>query len=103
MPSFSELLAPTKSEKHGALTFDGSVLTITGKRSHCRYAVSEFAADGGRGFRLAKLDAGSDATEAGYSVLVCGGRSQCECKGFVSTGRCRHLAALEVLVANDQI
>ena len=97
--SFSELLAPTKSEKHGALTFDGETLTITGRRSHCRYAVSEFAADGGRGFRLSKLD-GSER----YSVLIGPGDERiCDCRGALSTGRCKHIAAMEVLVANDQI
>lgn len=102
--SFSELLKPTKSEKHGAISFSDNVLTITGKRSHCRYRVSEFRVDGGgRGFRLAKLDKGSDAGESGYSVLVHGGWSRCECKGWTSHGHCRHLAALEVLVKNDQI
>ena len=104
MAVFSELLAPTKSEKHGAIAFDGSTLTITGKRAHCRYAVSEFAVDGGgRGFRLSKLDAGSDAGESGYSVLVHGGWSRCECRGYSAHGHCRHLAALEVLIQNDQI
>lgn len=112
--TFTELLPVTKSEKHGAFTWEpasdnamspvAGLLTITGKRSHCRYRVEEFAADHGRGFMLFKLDAGSDKSEERYACLVAPhGRSLCECKGFHFAGHCRHLAALTALVDAGQV
>ena len=108
MTVYTELLPATKSEKHGALTWEpatdnafspgAGLLTITGKRSHCRYRVEEFPADHGRGFMLFKVDAGSDASEERYSCLVARHGGLCECRGFAATGRCKHLAALVTLV-----
>src|SRR5688500_3050856 len=108
MCDFTELLAPTKSEKCGALTCHpasdnevspvAGVLTVTGKRCHCSYRVEEFPADFGRGFVLRKLAAGSDKTEGHYSCLIGASAKLCECKGFVSTGGCKHVAALVTLI-----
>ncbi len=109
MPVYTDLLPETKSETHGAFTWapEGAnatshvagVLTLTGKRSHCRYRVEEFPADMGRGFMLFKLDAGSDKSEERYACFTPTSRNvaaQCECKGF-AFGRgkpCKHLAAV---------
>ncbi len=108
--SFTELLPATKSEKHGALTWEpaadsrasalAGVLTLTGKRNHCRYRVSEYAPDmPGRAFVLVKLDAGTDTTEERYSCLVAGnGGSLCVCRGFTATRGCKHIAGLAELI-----
>lgn len=110
MPAtFTDLLPETKSEKHGAFTWapaadnDASpvagVLTITGKRSHAVYEVSEFPADEGRGFVLVKKTPGTDATEDHYSVFVGRGGVSCECRGFASTGGfCKHSRTVESLL-----
>jgi hypothetical protein len=114
MPTYTELLAPTKSEKHGALTWEpaadnalspvAGVLTLTGKRCHCRYRVEEFPADHGRGFMLFKIDAGTDKTEERYACLVgAHGARSCECRGFSATGACKHLAALVALVGAGKV
>lgn len=111
MTQFTELLPATRSERAGALVWRAAtdaesadspfagVLTLTGRRTHCRYAVEEFPADRGRGFMLFKLDAGSDKTEERYGVCVGPrGTSLCECRGFISQGRCKHIAGLAALI-----
>lgn len=114
MGQFTELLPPTKSEKHGAIAWTrnpddalshfAGVLTITGKRSHCRYRVEEFPADHGRGFMLWKVDVGTDRTEERYACLVgTRGVRSCECKGAAASGRCKHLAALVTLIEAGQL
>ena len=114
MQVYTELLPATKSEKHGALTWEpatdnamspvAGVLTLTGKRCHCRYQVEGFPADHGRGFMLFKLDAGSDKTEERYACLIGPhGRNLCECRGFLATGACKHLAALVTLIEAGQV
>jgi hypothetical protein len=111
--AFTDLLPPTRSEKHGAFVWEpaadtatshvAGVLTITGKRCHCCYRVSCSPANTGRGFLLAKLAAGSDRTEGHYSCFVAGARGLCECRGFLTTGRCKHLESLTALVAAGRI
>lgn len=111
--TFTELLPPTTSEPHGALTWApatdndtspvAGTLTLTGKRSHCRYRVEEFPCDQGRGFMLFKLDAGTDKSEERYACLVATHGTQCECRGFTATGRCKHTAAMTELVNAGQI
>jgi hypothetical protein len=114
-PTFTDLLPPTRSEKHGAFTFTpatdnatspvAGLLTLTGKRCHCRYRVEESPSDmPGRAFLLFKIDAGSDQGEERYACLVGPhNASRCECRGFASTsatgrGHCKHLAALTALI-----
>ncbi len=114
MCQFTELLPQTKSEKCGALVWEAAtdndtsqlagVLTITGKKCHCRYAVEEFVSDHGRGFVLKKIDTGSDRDEGYYSCLIGPhGTKLCECKGFTSTGGCKHTAALTALIEAGQL
>ncbi|VTR97855.1 1-acyl-sn-glycerol-3-phosphate acyltransferase gamma : [Gemmata massiliana] len=115
MPTFTELLPATKSEKHGALKWEpaidnatshfAGVLTITGKRDHCRYRVEEYPADEpGRAFLLFKLDAGTDCTEERYGCFLAkGGANLCECRGFVATRGCKHIVGLTELVRAGQV
>ncbi len=110
MKAYTELLPATKSEKHGALTWEraddnaaspfAGVLTITGKRDHCRYRVEEYPGDeAGRAFVLFKLDAGTDRTEERYGCFLArSGANLCECRGFTATRNCKHLASLTELV-----
>ncbi len=103
MAIFCEVLAPTKSERRRAYTFEAltadaaplaGILTLTDSRTHTRYAVEEFPADVGRGFVLKK------AAGAGhYSCNVAGENGLCECRGFEAHGRCKHLDALRDLIA----
>lgn len=115
MTTYTELLPATKSEKHGALTWAAAtdnatshfagVLTLTGKRSHCRYRVEEYPADEpGRAFLLFKLDAGTDRTEDRYACFVAtDGANLCECRGFTATRSCKHTASLVELIAAKQV
>lgn len=114
MSQFTELLPATKSEQHGALLWEPStdnefspvagVLTLTGKRCHCRYTVQEFTADMGRGFMLFKTGHGSDETEERYAVLAGPhGVTLCECKGFHFAGHCKHTEAVKTLIANGKL
>ena len=99
-------LPATKSSPTNSIIFietlpGHGVLTIRQKRLDSRYSVSEFACDGGRGFRLEKLDAGSDATEDAYEVFVKDGQSgeysRCCCKGFERFGNCKHVESAQAL------
>ncbi|VTR97967.1 unnamed protein product [Gemmata massiliana] len=115
MPVYTELLPPTKSEKHGALTWEpapdnahshfAGVLTITGKRDHCQYRVEEHPADEpGRAFVLFKLDAGTDRTEDRYGCFLANNHANlCECRGFVATRHCKHIASLTELTKAKRI
>ncbi len=116
MTVYTDLLAPTKSEKHGAFNWTpasdaesadshfAGTLAIMGKRNFCRYRVEEFPADHGRGFLLAKIDPGSDRTEGHYSCLIpAHGPGMCECRGWYATGACKHAAALTALVRAGQL
>ncbi|AMV25482.1 hypothetical protein VT84_13875 [Gemmata sp. SH-PL17] len=116
MPVYTDLLAPTKSERHGAFTWApaednatspvAGVLTITGKRSHCRYRVEEHPADEpGRAFVLRKLDVGSDRTEGHYGCFLAAevGFDVCDCRGFVSTRNCKHLSSLRQLTEAEKL
>ena len=115
MTTYTELLPAIKSEKHGALKWEpatdnaaspvAGVLTLTGKRNHCRYRVEEFPADmPGRAFMLFKFDAGTDRTEERYAVF-CGadGSRMCECRGFAATRSCKHTASVAELIAAKRI
>jgi hypothetical protein len=55
-------------------------------------------ADYGRAFRLEKFEGqcrGED--DRVYNVLLHGGQSSCECRGFLRWGHCRHVEALTAL------
>lgn len=114
MTTFTELLEPTKSEKHGAFIFTtgqqsdysphAGVLTIMGSRCYSVFNVEEFPCDHGRGFMLFKVTPGSDTTESQYSVFVGSDDvGQCECKGFTAHGRCKHLACIGELLKAGRI
>ncbi len=80
------------------------MLTLTGKKCHCRYRVEEFPADHGRRFTLFKIDARSDKSEERYGCCVGPhGLKGCECRRFMATGACKHLAALVALVEARQL
>ena len=72
-----------------------STLTLTRKQFRTEYTVSEFQADGGRGFQFDKLTNGSDRSADGYAVFCAasgsGEHDSCECRGFLRHGHCKHL------------
>jgi hypothetical protein len=72
----------------------------------CNYWLTPVPSEiGGQGWRLEKFWAshGTD-TEAGeYHVLLAGRQSSCECRGFLRHGHCKHLDALQALVASGQL
>lgn len=110
MLTYTDLLPPSKSETHGAFTWTpatdnatspvAGTLTLTGKRSWCRYHVSESPADmPGRAFVLVKVDAGSDETQGHYNCFMGKhGEQICECRGWAYSGACKHLAAIASLI-----
>ena len=104
MAVFTEILPPTKSSKNNCFTWDNGELTIyTGRRVSVTYRVREFPCGwDGRAFEFEKLTSGTDLEAESYAVF-CGRNGQdksCECKGFLMTGMCKHLAAAESLIAN---
>lgn len=115
MSTFTDLLPKTKSEKFGAFTWESAtdnahspvagMLTITGKRCHCRYRVEESPADmPGRSFTLVKVDAGSDKSEGHYSCFVgTHGQRLCDCRGFAATGSCKHISSILSLIEAKQL
>lgn len=113
MTSYTELLEPTSTEKHGSFiwtpgstddTNRSGTLTISGTRSFAVYDVEEFPADHGRGFRLMKTFGGTDSTEQQYFVFAgSDGVGHCDCRGFSAHGRCKHTAALHLLITAGRI
>lgn len=109
-----DLLPPTKCDARPNYDFlpvgDDSpiagVVTIRCGRTSAAYRIEEFATGwDGRGFYFAKLTAGSDATEEGYSVF-CGRNEQdreCNCRGFQAHGNCKHVATAISLILNGWI
>lgn len=95
MPTFTDLLPPSKTQKHRAVKYTPAcsrvgVLELTDARTHARYAL---AVQPFGGVRLTKAD--------GETYVVTAGR--CECAGFVysRTGSpCKHVEAVRCLLAN---
>lgn len=109
MPTFLEKLPPRKASPNSAVewtpgTLPGSgLLRIGTKRATVEYLVAEFAADGGRGFRLVKCAEGTDREAEGYDVFACGKSAagdKCECKGFLFVGHCKHADAIRAVIVN---
>lgn len=95
MPTFTDLLPPTRTSPNRAVKYTPAcsgvgVLELTDNRSHTRYALVRQPFGG---YRLTK--AGGSET---YVVTV----GQCECKGFVfGNGKpCKHITALETVIGN---
>ena len=115
-------LPPTASYGHRSLSWRldevpefGGALEIRCGRKTSTYTVSEFRADDGRGFQVAKI--GDD--DQTYQVLISpDGRHVCDCLGHESraseraanrsgevheTAGCRHIDAVKVLVERNWI
>lgn len=110
--TFTATLPARKSSKNGtALRFTaganaGTGLLVLGAgRTVAEYLVVEFAADGGRGFRLAKVTPGTDAEADGYDVFACGktGNITCHCRGAIRWQSCKHGDAIRSLLGNGQL
>lgn len=113
MQVYTEVLPATKSNPHAAIRFApaegdafhplAGTLTIEDKRSSTDYLVTEFPTGWeGRGFQLDKLDVGTDQEAEGYAVY-CGRNGQdrqCECRGFLRHGHCKHVSAIVACISN---
>jgi hypothetical protein len=64
------------------------------------YWLAEVASDFGRAFRLTKW---SSEGSGEYDILLDGIQSQCECKGWLRWGHCKHVESLSALVNHGRI
>ncbi|HEY3789208.1 MAG TPA: hypothetical protein VGL71_10150 [Urbifossiella sp.] len=88
---------------HGCGT---AIIDQKGKGKIAEYAIQEFHADGGRGFRLTKLEGGTDRSANEYNVFLADeavadagfGWDACDCKGFERHGHCKHVDAARAIV-----
>lgn len=55
-----------------------------------------------RCFRLAKIVPPADGADH-YDVVVGPSGAQCECRGFLRWGRCKHVQALRVLIERGDV
>ncbi len=62
------------------------------------YFVRELANDLGRAFEMRKA-----GEEEPYHVLLSDAGQQCECKGFLKWGHCRHIEGLTALIQRGQL
>jgi hypothetical protein len=86
-----------------------TVLWLTTGRETTAYQVQPLDAEfGACAFRLTKADRGQGPGEQ-YDVLLDGGKSLCDCKGFLQHGMCKdgtgckHISSLTALVAAGQL
>lgn len=101
LPRTAAKKAPARSFVYAAAT--GTLTTAVGNKvtvyqlreyTHVRFPE--------RGFRLDKMTAGQDPTEAGYDVLLSPDGDSCTCKGHTAHGHCTHVDALyEVIGRGD--
>ncbi len=113
MPTFTDLLPPTKSAPRSGFKWTPSedrvgcgLLVIEAPRVSVTYLVCEFATRwDGRAWYLAKMTEGTDKGCEAYDCFV--GRNgqdkQCSCKGFIyGRGKaCKHLASLESIFTEN--
>ena len=110
---FHEIELPaTKSSKRNSMTWypsdteRGGLLVLHTGKERCEYLVVEVEAAGGRAVRMLKRDDGSDPETASHDVFVPVAsryHPHCTCKGFSRHSGCKHVAALQVLVAQALI
>ena len=111
MPAtFTELLPKHLSHKSPAMRWvpvdepSGpriGLLHLDTARETTSYVVEQFPSDTGFGIALLKLSRGSDATESHYCLDVRrDGKVECECKGYVAHGHCKHADAVAACLAN---
>lgn len=120
MPVYTESLPATKSTPNASIRWeplDGGreplrgLLVIQSPKKFARYSLVEFPADGGRGFHFVKLAGGTDPEADSYSVFIADPRPAdagyahdgCECKGFLHTGHCKHVAAVRAILENANL
>ncbi len=65
------------------------------------YTLARLASDFGTAFRLGKADVGGCGED--YDVLLHGRESSCTCKGNSYHGHCKHVEALQALIAAGKI
>jgi hypothetical protein len=73
------------------------VLALTAGKNTTFYRLESLESDFGQAFRLSKADNGNGEPEVYDVNLMAGGRSTCECLGFLHHGHkttCKHVAAL---------
>ena len=79
------------------------VLGITQGRDTTFYTLTDLDPGFGQAaFRLSKADRGDGPGEQ-YDVLIDGARSTCECMGFCRHGHCKHVEAVESLIAAGKL
>jgi hypothetical protein len=76
------------------------VMGMTDRKGDSFYAFHEIPCEiGGRGFCIRRL-----GEERLYCVRINGAvESSCECLGYLSHGRCRHILALQTLIRESEI
>lgn len=78
-------------------------LSLHTARETTEYRVETFPADVGYGVCLMKLapGSGSDKTESHYCLSVTrAGVVECECRGFIRHGHCKHADAVKACLEN---
>ena len=108
MSHLETALPATKSSRANAVHYTPTgpdrgtaIIDQTGKGHIAEYAVVEFHADGGRGFRITKRGGGTDA----YAVFLADectadagmAYDTCDCHGFERFGHCKHVDAIRAI------
>lgn len=79
------------------------ILEIQVGRQTTTYRVRRLATDFGvGGFEIVKLAAGMVNTGLVYHVLLDGRKSKCDCIGCEQHGHCKHIEALQALLAAEK-
>lgn len=92
---------PVRSATLGSMTNGKQVLWITTDGEARGYVLTPLASDFGTAYRLGKSDIGGCSED--YDILLHGRETSCTCPGHTYHGKCKHVSALQALIAAGKL
>lgn len=93
---------PERSATLGTTTSGKTILWLSQDGVLRAYVLTPLTSDFGTAYRLAKADNGDGHSEE-YDVLLHGRETSCTCPGHTYCGKCKHVSALEALIAAGKL
>jgi hypothetical protein len=94
---------PERSATLGTTTSGKTILWLSQDGVLRAYVLTPLASEiGGTAYRLGKADNGDGQMDE-YDVLLHGKETSCTCPGHTIKGKCKHVSALEALLAAGKL